>query len=54
MAITGRAALLALVGVVPVALAPGAASVLGWLALVLLVVGVDLALAGSPLRVGAE
>ncbi len=48
MAITGRAALLALAGVLPVALAPGLATVLGWLGVVLLVVLIDLAVAGSP------
>jgi uncharacterized protein (DUF58 family) len=47
MAITGRAALLALVGVVPVALAPGGATLLGWAALVLLAIVVDVVLAGS-------
>ena len=48
MALTGRAALLALAGVVPVALAPGWATLLGWALLVLLLVAVDVALAGSP------
>src|SRR3954468_7031628 len=56
MALTGRAALLALAGVVPVALAPGWATLLGWALLVLLLVAVDVALAGSPraLRVQRE
>jgi uncharacterized protein (DUF58 family) len=48
MALTGRAALLALAGVVPVALAPGWAALLGWALLVVLLVVVDLVLAGSP------
>jgi uncharacterized protein (DUF58 family) len=48
VAITGRAPLLVLLGVVPVALWPGWASLLGWLLLVALVVAVDVALAGSP------
>jgi uncharacterized protein (DUF58 family) len=56
VALTGRAALLALAGVVPVALAPGWATLLGWALLVLLLVVADLALAGSPraLRVERE
>ena len=48
MALTGRAALLALAGVVPVALAPGWATLLGWALLVLLLVAADVLLAGSP------
>jgi uncharacterized protein (DUF58 family) len=48
VSLTGRAALLALLGVLPVALAPGWTSLLGWLLVLLLAVGVDLALAGSP------
>ena len=48
MAVTGRLPLLALAGVVPLYLAPGWATFLGWLALLALVVGVDLLLAGSP------
>ncbi len=48
MALTGRASLLALAGVVPVALAPGWATLLGWALLVLLLVAADVALAGSP------
>ncbi len=56
MALTGRAALLALAGVVPVALAPGWTTLLGWARLVLLLVVVDLVVAGSPraLRVHRE
>jgi uncharacterized protein (DUF58 family) len=56
VALTGRAALLALAGVVPVALAPGWATLLGWALLVLLLVAADVALAGSPraLRVERE
>jgi len=50
MTITGRTALLALVGVVPVGLAPGGATLLGWLAVVALAVGADLLLAASPRR----
>jgi len=48
VALTGRTPLLALVGVLPVLLWPGWAWLLGWLALVVLLVCVDLALAGSP------
>ncbi len=48
MALTGRAALLMLIGAVPVALAPGWATLLGWLAVLLAAVLLDLALAGSP------
>jgi uncharacterized protein (DUF58 family) len=48
VALTGRTALLALIGVVPAALAPGWATLLGWAALVVLLVGADLAVAGSP------
>ena len=56
MALTGRTALLVLAGVVPVALAPGWATLLGWAALAVLLVVVDLAAAGSPsaLRVQRE
>jgi uncharacterized protein (DUF58 family) len=56
VSISGRAALLALLGIVPVALFPSRAVVLGWLALVLAGVLVDLLLAGSPrsLRVERE
>lgn len=48
MALTGRAALLMLLGAVPVALAPGWATLLGWLAVLTAAVLLDLALAGSP------
>ncbi len=48
MTVTGRAVLLALAGVVPVALAPGWTTFLAWLALVLAVVAVDVGLAASP------
>ena len=56
MSISGRAALLALLGVVPVALFPGRGVLLGWLGLILVGVLVDLLLAGSPrsLRVERE
>ncbi len=56
MALTGRTVLLALAGVVAVALAPGWGTVLGWAAVVALLAAVDLALAGSPraLRVVRE
>jgi uncharacterized protein (DUF58 family) len=48
MAITGRAVLLTLLGVIPVALAPGWATFFGWVAVVVAVVVTDLFLAGSP------
>jgi uncharacterized protein (DUF58 family) len=48
VALTGRAVLLALAGVVPVALAPGWVALLGWALLVVLLVVADLVLAGSP------
>ncbi|HVN11937.1 MAG TPA: DUF58 domain-containing protein [Kineosporiaceae bacterium] len=56
MALTGRTVLLALAGVVPVALAPGWGTVLGWAAVVAVLAAADLALAGSPrgLRVERE
>jgi uncharacterized protein (DUF58 family) len=56
MALTGRAALLALIGLVPVAIFPGWAGLLGWAAVVLLGVVIDLLLAGSAraLRVQRE
>ena len=47
MALTGRAALVALAGVVPLVLAPGAPTLLAWLLLLAALVAVDLALAGS-------
>ncbi len=48
MTVTGRAVLLALAGVVPVAIAPGWGTVLAWLGLLLLLVLLDVALAASP------
>jgi uncharacterized protein (DUF58 family) len=51
MAVTGRTALLALIGVVPVALAPGWATLLGWAALVAVAVGIDRFLAARLDRV---
>ncbi len=48
MALTGRTAALMLLGVLPVLIAPGWASLLGWTAVVVAVVGLDLALAVSP------
>jgi uncharacterized protein (DUF58 family) len=54
MAITGRTALLALAGVVPVALLPDLTTVLAWLVLVTGAVAIDLVLAGSPLRVSVD
>jgi len=45
MALTGRTALLTLAGVLPVALAPGWGTLLGWVLVVLAAVGVDLLLA---------
>ena len=54
MSITGRAALLALVGLLPVAAFPGLVSVLVWAAVVLLAVAADLARAGSPRRLRIE
>ncbi len=50
--ITGRLVLLALLGVVPVVLFPGASSILLWAALLAAVTALDLALAASPRRVG--
>ncbi|WP_105032709.1 DUF58 domain-containing protein [Arthrobacter ruber] len=52
MVITGRLVLLALLGVVPVVLYPGAASILLWAALLAAVTALDLSLAASPRRVG--
>jgi uncharacterized protein (DUF58 family) len=56
VSIGGRAALLALIGLVPVAIFPGWASVLGWAGVVIVLVVVDVLLAGSPraLRVERE
>lgn len=46
MAITGRSALLMLLGALPVALAPGWGTLLGWALLVVIAVGTDIGLAG--------
>jgi uncharacterized protein (DUF58 family) len=56
VSLSGRTALLALVGLIPVALLPGWSAVLGWALVLLLAVLLDLALAGSPqaLRVDRE
>ena len=54
MSLTGRSGLLALLGIVPVALVPGWASVLGWAAFVLVVLAADLLLAGSPRGLAIE
>jgi uncharacterized protein (DUF58 family) len=56
VALTGRAALVALAGVVPLVLAPSGLTLLGWLLVLAALVAVDLALAGSPraLRVVRE
>jgi uncharacterized protein (DUF58 family) len=51
MAITGRTALLVLAGTVLLVAAPGWTAFLAWLGVVLLAIVLDLALAGSPLRV---
>ncbi len=48
MTVTGRAVLLALLGLVPVVLVPGWTTLLGWLGVLLLVVVADLLLAASP------
>jgi uncharacterized protein (DUF58 family) len=48
VAITGRAALLAALGVVPLALFPGWPAMLAWAGVVLVGIGLDLLLAGSP------
>jgi uncharacterized protein (DUF58 family) len=50
--ITGRFVLLALLGVVPVVLFPGATSILLWAALLAVLAAADAALAASPRRVG--
>lgn len=52
MVITGRFVLLAVLGVVPVILFPGATSILVWALLLAGVASLDLALAASPRRVG--
>jgi uncharacterized protein (DUF58 family) len=48
VSLTGRTALLALLGLVPIALFPGWGAFLGWAVVVLVAVVVDLLLAGSP------
>jgi uncharacterized protein (DUF58 family) len=53
MIMTGRAVLLALLGVVPVALAPGWTTALGWIWLWVATLAVDLLLAGSPRSITA-
>lgn len=54
MALGGRGVLLALLGVLPIALAPGWTTLLGWAALWCALVGLDLALAGSPRALAVE
>ena len=54
MSLSGRTALLTLIGLVPVALFPGWPALLGWAGFVLLAVLVDLLLAGSPRAVTVE
>ena len=54
MSITGRLVLLALLGVVPVLLYPGAVSIAVWVALLVLGCAVDLALAASPRAIGVQ
>ncbi|MFC5380279.1 DUF58 domain-containing protein [Aquipuribacter nitratireducens] len=54
MALTGRAVLLALAGVVAVVLVPGWTSLLGWLGVLVVAVVVDLALAASPRALALE
>ena len=54
MALTGRTPLLVALGVVPVVLLPGWAALLGWLAFVVVLVAVDLAVAGSPVALRLE
>ncbi|GAA1129703.1 DUF58 domain-containing protein [Arthrobacter flavus] len=52
MTITGRFVLLAFLGVVPVALYPGAVSILIWTTALVLVGALDLSLAASPRKTG--
>jgi uncharacterized protein (DUF58 family) len=54
VALTGRAALLALAGLVPVVLWPGIWTIVAWAVVVLVAVGADLLLAGSPRRLRVE
>jgi uncharacterized protein (DUF58 family) len=52
LVITGRLVLLALLGVLPVVLNPGATSILLWAGILAALAGLDLALAASPRRIG--
>jgi uncharacterized protein (DUF58 family) len=52
--VTGRAVALAAAGVVPVLLAPAAATVLAWAAVVVVLCALDLALAASTAQVRLE
>ena len=52
MTITGRFVIAALLGVLPVALYPGAVSIMIWVAALLAAAGLDLALAASPRKAG--
>jgi uncharacterized protein (DUF58 family) len=54
VSLTGRAALLAAVGLLPVAFLPGLSTVLVWAAVVALAVLIDLVLAGSPAQVTVQ
>lgn len=54
MAITGRAVLLTVAGIVPVLLLPRPETVVAWAAFVVALCLVDLALAGSPRRLAVE
>ena len=54
MAITGRAVLLVLLGVVAAALAPGRGAVLAWALVVVALMVLDAALAGSPRALAVE
>ncbi|GAB3545467.1 DUF58 domain-containing protein [Arthrobacter tumbae] len=54
MSITARLVLLALLGVVPVLLYPGAVSIALWVALLVLGCAVDLAFAASPRAIGVQ
>jgi uncharacterized protein (DUF58 family) len=54
MAISGRAALLAVLGVIPVGIAPGAGSLFLWLLLLVALVILDLSLAGRPGQLSYE
>lgn len=54
MAVSGRAVALAAAGLLPVLLAPHAATVAAWAGVLVLLAAVDLALAGSPRAVAAD